>query len=194
MTSDDPGAPHLDTKTRLAPSSSADCPPSPRSSGPRSSSSRSAAGADLRRSPSSPTPRRLFSGGKASGTCSRRIWPTERRTTPLPTSGPRYWSPSSASRCSASCSFSPRSERAAVSRKVRGGRTWLLILTVLHLPLIAISPFMRDGGRYDLVSAVVQGACLVLAAPSRTTLPVTRWLGDVRDRGPSRCARQRTSS
>lgn len=71
-----------------------------------------------------------------------------------------------------------------VGRKVRSGRAWLLVLTVLHLPVIAISPFLRDGGRYDLASAAVQGACLALATFITFTPAVSRWLRDVQRQGP----------
>ncbi len=71
-----------------------------------------------------------------------------------------------------------------LQRKIDSGRTWLLILLGFHLPLIAISPVLRDGGRNDLISALVQGGCLVLAVTLAYLPPVTRWLAATRRQGP----------
>lgn len=71
-----------------------------------------------------------------------------------------------------------------VRRKVRGGRTWLVVLTALHVPVIAMTPYVRDGGQGDLRSALVQGACLVLATSLLFASQVTRWLLTVRRQGP----------
>ncbi len=69
-------------------------------------------------------------------------------------------------------------------RKLRGARTWLLTFTLIHVPVIALSPFIRDGGRWDLVSAVVQGGCLVLGVVIAYTAPVSKWLKAVARQGP----------
>ena len=73
---------------------------------------------------------------------------------------------------------------ARLRRKSRGGRTWLLILTVLHLPVIAMSPFIRDGGRWDLISAATQGTFLVLGTLLAYVPPVSKWLRKVKRQGP----------
>jgi hypothetical protein len=69
-------------------------------------------------------------------------------------------------------------------RKRRGARTWLLILAAVHVPLIALTPYVRDGGRHDAISAAVQGGCLVLAVFVAYLPPVTRWLNDIKRQGP----------
>ncbi len=68
--------------------------------------------------------------------------------------------------------------------KIESGRTWLLILMGLHLPVIAISPVLRDGGRNDVISALAQGACLVLAVLLAYLPPTSRWLAATRRQGP----------
>lgn len=69
-------------------------------------------------------------------------------------------------------------------RKIRGARTWLLVLTLLHVPIIAMSPFVRGGGQYDDLSAVIQLGCLVLALFVAYLPPVSAWLSAVKRQGP----------
>ena len=69
-------------------------------------------------------------------------------------------------------------------RKVRGARTWLLVLTMLHAPLIALSPFVRGGGQYDDLSALIQLGCLLLALFVSYLPSVTAWLSAVKRQGP----------
>lgn len=71
-----------------------------------------------------------------------------------------------------------------VRRKRRGGRTWLVILTMVHVPLIAMSPYIREDEQADVTSAAVQGVCLVLATSLCFLPKVTRWLLAVKRQGP----------
>lgn len=71
-----------------------------------------------------------------------------------------------------------------VRGKRRGARTWLVVLTVLHLPIIAMSPFIRDGGPADAASAAGQGALLALAVLLCFAPRVTRWLVATQRQGP----------
>jgi hypothetical protein len=68
--------------------------------------------------------------------------------------------------------------------KRRASRTVLLWLASFHLPLIAFAPQVRDIGRYDELSAWVQGISLALAVALAFWYQTGRWLTAVTRQGP----------
>lgn len=63
----------------------------------------------------------------------------------------------------------------ALRRRGSGGRTVLIVLTAIHLPIMLISHGLR-GGTLDLGLTAAQGALLVIAAVAAMAPRTRRWL------------------
>ncbi|MGZ5369354.1 MAG: hypothetical protein ACXWXV_09370, partial [Aeromicrobium sp.] len=57
-----------------------------------------------------------------------------------------------------------------------GGRSALLFLTVLHIPVLVVTPAFRDGGRPDEIGVLVQAGCLIAASIIARLPAITTWL------------------
>jgi hypothetical protein len=64
----------------------------------------------------------------------------------------------------------------SLANRQPSGRTMLMILTILHLPLMVIVSAFRDGGLADLAWTAGQAFFLVLTLTMATVHPTKRWL------------------
>ncbi|WP_040320313.1 hypothetical protein [Aeromicrobium marinum] len=65
---------------------------------------------------------------------------------------------------------------AALRRRQAGGRTALLVLTLVHVPVLLVVSAFRGGGQLDLVLSAVQLLLLLLACLLATRSAVKEWL------------------
>ncbi len=64
----------------------------------------------------------------------------------------------------------------SLANRQPSGRTMLMILTALHLPVMVIVSAFRDGGPADLAWTAAQALFLVLTLTMATVHPTKRWL------------------